>query len=103
MLKSVHSPSVYGKNYFFVSWKCTNFQKVIFAKVTVGRILTIEGEKVGKESRWTKQKVTMLRENDPKKWPFDVRKMLKISTLNVIIERSHSVTRHFAINWKQKK
>ena len=45
----------------------------------------------------------MLRENDPKKRPFDVRKMLKISTLRAIIEKSHSVTRHFAINWKQKK
>ena len=52
MLKSTHSPSVYwGKFIFFVSRKCADFQRVIFAKVTVGLILTIEGEKVGKVSR----------------------------------------------------
>jgi len=45
-----------GKNNFLVSRECTNFQKVIFAKVTVGRILTIEGEKVGEMSRLAKTK-----------------------------------------------
>ena len=33
-----------------------DFQRVIFAKVTVGWILTIEGEKVGKVSRCTQTK-----------------------------------------------
>ena len=52
MLKSAHFPSVYGeKIIFFVAQKCADSQRVIFAKVTVGRILTIEGEKVGEMSR----------------------------------------------------
>ena len=57
MLKSAHFPSVYGeKIIFFVAQKCADSQRVTFAKVTVGRILTIEGEKVGKMSRWTQTK-----------------------------------------------
>ena len=52
MLKSAHSPSVYGEKFiFFVAQKCADFQRVTFAKVTVGRILTIESEKVGEMSR----------------------------------------------------
>ena len=62
----------------------------------------MRAKKWGKRADEPKQKVTMLRENDPKKRPFDVLKILKISTLMAIIEKSHSVTRHFAINWKQK-
>ena len=45
-----------GKIYFFVAQKCADFQRVTFAKVTVGRILTIEGEKVGKVNRLGKTK-----------------------------------------------
>ena len=57
MLKSTHSPSVYwGKFIFFVSRKCADFQRAIFAKVTVGLILTIEGEKSGKSEQMSKNK-----------------------------------------------
>ena len=57
MLKSAHFPSVYwGKFIFFVSRKCADFQRAIFAKVTVGLILTIEGEKSGKSEQMSKNK-----------------------------------------------
>ena len=50
-----------------------------------------------------KQKVTVLLKSDPKKWPFGVRKILKINTLKVVIWKSHSVTGHFSINFSRKK
>ena len=57
MLKSTRSPSVYwGKFIFFVSRKCADSQRAIFAKVTVGLILTIEGEKSGKSEQMSKNK-----------------------------------------------
>ena len=92
-----------GKIYFFVSRKWTDFQWVTFAKVTLGRILTIEGEKVGKVSRWTQTKSDRVTQKWPKKWPFGVRKILKISTLKVVIWKGHSVTGHFSINFFRKK
>ena len=71
MLKSAHSPSVYGGKFiFFVAQKCADFQRAIFAKVTVGRILTIEGEKVEKVSRWPPQKTDRVTQKWPKKVTF---------------------------------
>ena len=104
MLKSAHFPSVYGeKIIFFVAQKCADSQRVTFAKVTVGRILTIEGEKVEKWAVEPKQKVTVLLKSDPKKWPFGVHKILRISTLKVVAWEKSLGHWSLSINWKQKK
>ena len=42
MLKSAHSSSVYGGNFFFVSQKCTNLEMSFDAKMTPLANLTIE-------------------------------------------------------------
>ena len=71
MLKSAHSPSVYREKFiFFVSRKWTDFQRVTFAKVTLGRILTIEAEKVGKMSRCTQTKSDRVTQKWPQKVTF---------------------------------
>ena len=57
MLKSAHFPSVYwGKFIFLYRESVQIFKGPFFAKVTVGLILTIEGEKSGKSEQMSKNK-----------------------------------------------